>query len=366
MVKIIGYAANNSHADLKPMNIERSEPANNEVEITILYCGVCHSDIHQARNEWKNTVYPCMPGHEIVGRVNRVGANVTKYKVNDLVGVGCMVDSCHQCESCQEGLEQYCKNGFLATYNGNMRTPKKENLTYGGFSSLIVVREDFVLKIPENLEPAAAAPLMCAGVTTFSPMRHWKVGKGTRVGIIGLGGLGHMAIKLAIALGAQVTLITTSENKVEDAHGLGAKNVIISANDEEMKKNKDTLDFILSTIPQSHDVNPYMSLLRRDGVLTIVGCIAPLKNALDLGKMIPDRKTLSSSLIGGIAETQEVLDFCGKHNIVSNIQIIPIDKINEAFKEIDAGHVDFRYVIDMSTLANKTPEKTLMEKILDK
>jgi uncharacterized zinc-type alcohol dehydrogenase-like protein len=350
-MKTLGYAAQDTHSNLRPYYITRNEPNLNEVQIDILYCGVCHSDIHQAKNEWKNTVYPCMPGHEIIGRVTKIGNDVQKFKVGDLAGVGCMIDSCHECESCNEGLEQYCKNGFLATYNGNMRNPSKENLTYGGYSAVIVVREDFVLRIPPNLNVAAAAPLLCAGITTYSPMRHWKVGNGTRVGIIGMGGLGDVAIKIAVAMGAEVTLITTSPDKISDAKSIGAKNGIISTDDNDMKNNADSLDFILSTIPQSHDANPYIKLLKRDGVLIVVGCIAPLKNSLDLTKMIPDRKSLGTSLIGGIVETQEMLDFCSRHNIVADIEIIPIEKINEAFKKVDKGEVDFRYVIDMSTIS---------------
>ena len=334
------------------------------MEIDILFCGVCHSDIHQVKNEWKNTIYPCMPGHEIIGRVSKVGSTVTRFKIGDIAGVGCMIDSCHHCESCKQGLEQYCKEGFLATYNGNMRHPTEKNLTYGGYSSLIIVREDFVLQIPSNLDPAAAAPLLCAGITTYSPMKYWKIGKGTKMGIIGLGGLGHVAIKIAIALGAEVTIITTSANKMKDAKLFGATNVILSSDKEAMKKNTNSLDFILSTIPQPHDANPYIELLKRDGVLTVVGCIAPLEKSLDLSKIIPNRKSLGTSLIGGIAETQEVLDFCSKHNIVATIQKISIDKINDAFKKVDAGEVDFRYVIDMSTLAGK--KESLISKVLNK
>jgi len=352
-MKTRGYAAQDAHSDLKPFSILRNEPNSNEIQIDILFCGVCHSDVHQARNEWKNTVYPCMPGHEIIGRVTKIGASVQKFKVGDLAGVGCMIDSCHQCESCNEGLEQYCKNGFLATYNGNMRTPSKENLTFGGYSAVIVVREDFALIIPANLNVAAAAPLLCAGITTYSPMRHWNVGKGTQVGIIGMGGLGDVAIKLAVAMEAEVTLITTSSSKISDAKRIGVKNAILSTDSHAMKENADSLDFILSTIPQSHDANPYITLLKRDGILVVVGCIAPLKNSLDLTKMIPDRKSLGTSLIGGIAETQEMLNFCGEHNIVADIKIIPIEKINEAYDQIDKGEIDFRYVIDMSTVVEE-------------
>ena len=366
MIKTLGYAAKHSFSDLKPFEIERREPAANEVQIDILFCGVCHSDIHQVKNEWKNTIYPCMPGHEIVGHVVKAGASVTRHKVGDLVGVGCMVDSCHSCESCNEGLENYCENGFIATYNGNMHTPSKENLTYGGYSENIVVREDFVLRIPAGMDAAAASPLMCAGVTTYSPLRHWKVGSGTKVGVIGLGGLGHMAVKLATAMGAEVSLITTSPDKSADAKKLGAKQVILSKDENSMKQHERSLDFILSTIPQPHDVNPYMTLLKRDGTLTVVGCIAPLTKAMDLSKMIPNRKSLGTSLIGSIAETQEVLDFCAEHNIVSDIKIIDIDTLSEAFSEIDKGEIDFRYVIDMATLKGKKAEDaTLVDKALE-
>lgn len=363
MSTVMGYAAKHSFSSLKPFLIERREPAENEVEIQILYCGVCHSDIHQVRNEWKNTVYPCMPGHEIVGRVTRAGSKATKFKTGDIVGVGCMIDSCHQCESCKGGLEQYCEEGFLGTYNGNMRTPTKENLTFGGYSSSIVVREDFVLRIPPNLDPAAACPLLCAGITTYSALRHWKVDKGTKVGVIGLGGLGHIAIKLAVAMGAEVTLITTSSDKAGDARRLGAKRTILSTDHKEMQGGERSLDFILSTIPQPHDANPYIALLKRDGTLAVVGCIAPLKGSLDLSKMIPDRKSLGTSLIGGIAETQEVLDFCGAHGIVADIKVIPIDSINEAFEKVDNGDIDFRYVVDMLTLEGKQVEEGFLNKI---
>jgi len=354
-MKAIGYAAKHSFSSLKPYEFERNEPLENEVQIQIAYCGVCHSDVHQVKNEWKNTIYPCLPGHEIIGRVQKIGSKVTKFKVGDRVGVGCMVDSCHVCDSCKDGLEQYCESevGFLATYNSNQHKPSKERHTYGGYSDSIVVREDFLLRIPANLNDAAAAPLLCAGVTTYSPLRHWKVGPGSKVGVIGLGGLGHIAVKIAKALGAQVTVITTSKDKTEAALKLGATGVIYSDSDSEMDENANSLDFILSTIPQPHDANIYFPLLKRDGVLTIVGCIAPLKAPLDLSKILIDRKSLGTSLIGGIAETQEVLDFCSEHNIVSDIEIIPIDEINEAFEKIDKGEISFRYVIDMASLKPK-------------
>lgn len=352
MINATGYAASHSFSALKPYAFERNEPQANEVQIDILYCGVCHSDVHQVKNEWKNTLYPCLPGHEIIGRVVKAGDAVTKFKVGDRVGVGCMVDSCQVCESCRDGLQQYCSSeaGFLATYNSYQRKPSKDKHTFGGYSNTIVVREDFVLRIPDNLDDAAAAPLLCAGVTTFSPMQHWKVGPGTKLGIIGLGGLGHIAIKIGKALGAQVTLITTSKEKCETALSLGASVVIDSTDEQQMQEHAASLDFMLSTIPQPHDINPYFTLLKRDGVITVVGCIAPLKTPLDLSKILIDRKSLGTSLIGGIAETQQVLDFCSEHNIVSDVEIIAADRINEAFDLIDKGEAPFRYVIDMKTL----------------
>jgi uncharacterized zinc-type alcohol dehydrogenase-like protein len=363
MKKTIGYAVKHAISDLRPMSIERRDPEANDVSIDILFCGVCHSDVHQAKNEWKNTVYPCMPGHEIIGRVAARGAAVSKFKVGDLVGVGCMVDSCRECKSCREGLEQYCEKGFLATYNGNMRTPSEDNHTYGGYSASIVVREDFVLRIPGNLDPAAAAPILCAGVTTFSPMRHWGVGTGTELGIVGLGGLGQMAVKLGRALGATVTVLTTSKEKKEDALRLGATRVVLSTDEADMKGSAATLDFVLSTIPQPHDANLYMPLLKRDGIYTVVGCLAPLKLPLDVSKMVTDRRSLGTSLIGSLAETQDVLDFCGKNGIVSEIEVIPIDQVNDAFKQIDRGEIDFRYVIDMASIHGKREDDSIAAKV---
>jgi alcohol dehydrogenase (NADP+) len=362
MSTILGYAAKHSISDLRPLSIERREPAANDVAIQILFCGVCHSDVHQVKNEWKNTVYPCMPGHEIVGRVTAAGSGVTRYKAGDLVGVGCMVDSCHHCKSCLEGLEQYCENGFLATYNGNSRNPTEENLTYGGYSESIVVREDFVLRIPGNLDPAGAAPLLCAGITTYSPLRFWKAGPGTTVGVVGLGGLGQMAVKLATAMGATVTVVTTSKDKEAAARKLGAAAVVVSTEKDEMKAHACTLDLILSTVPQPHDPNLYTPLLKRDGVYVVVGCLAPLKAPLDMSTMSFDRKSVGSTLIGGIAETQEVLDFCGEHGIVSEIETIPVDRINEVYKSVDKGEVAFRYVIDMSSLHGKQEDGSLLAK----
>jgi uncharacterized zinc-type alcohol dehydrogenase-like protein len=365
MTKVLGYAAKHSFSDLKPVEITRRAPTANDIQIDVLFCGVCHSDVHQVKNEWKNTIYPCMPGHEIVGRVTAVGPAVMKFKKGDLVGVGCMVDSCHHCQACEEHLENYCENGFTATYNGNMRTPKEENQTYGGYSESIVVREDFVLRLPEGMDPASAAPLMCAGVTTWSPMRHWKVGPGTKMGVVGFGGLGSTAIKLAKALGAEVTVITTSKDKTDDAKRLGVKAVVVSDDKDAMKAYARSLDFILSTIPQPHDINLYIPLLKRDGVITVVGCIAPLTKPLDLSTMIPDRKSVGTSLIGSIAETQEVLDFCAKHRIAATIKVITVDELNDAFKSIDNGDVDYRFVIDMASLKGKKAEDTLLDKVTE-
>jgi uncharacterized zinc-type alcohol dehydrogenase-like protein len=315
------------------------------------------------KNEWKNTVYPCMPGHEIVGRVARAGGSVTKFKTGDLVGVGCMVDSCRECSACRAGLENYCEKGFLATYNGNMRTPTKENLTYGGYSERITVREDFVLRIPANLDPAAAAPLLCAGVTTFSPLRHWKAGPGTKVGVVGLGGLGQMAVKLARSLGCDVTVISTSHEKRGAALKLGASEMLLSTDGTQMKSHAGTLDLILSTIPQPHDPNLYLPLLRRDGVYAIIGCLERLATPLDCSKMCVDRRSVGTTLIGGIAQTQELLDHCGKHGIVSDIERIAIDQINEAFARVDKGEVAFRYVIDMASLKGKDVDESVAAKL---
>ncbi len=361
--RVIGYAARHAISALRPMAIERRLPGEHEVAIEILYCGVCHSDVHQVRNEWHNTVYPCMPGHEIIGRVTAAGRRVTRHAVGDLVGVGCMIDSCQHCASCAGGEEQYCEHGFLATYNGNSRNPTEANNTFGGYSESIVVREDFVLRIPDNLDPAAAAPILCAGVTTFSPLRHWKVGRGTRVGVVGLGGLGHMAVKLATAMGATVSLITRSPDKADDARRIGATGVIVSTDTADMEAHAGQFDFILSTIPQPHDPNPYMALLARDGVYTVVGCIAPLTKPLDLSKILIERKSLGTSLIGSITETQAVLDFCSLHDIVSDIEIIGIDSINEAFDRVDKGEVDYRFVIDMASLRGQAPDESLAAKI---
>ncbi len=359
MPKALGYAARHSFSRLKTIEFDRQEAGPDEVEIDVLFCGVCHSDIHQAENDWGNTVYPCVPGHEIVGRVIKAGSAVSRHKVGDLVGVGCMVDSCQQCGSCHDGLEQYCEgpNAFLATYNGPMKPAAmaktgtnmygRDN-TYGGYSTSLTVKEIFVLKIPEGLSPDAAAPILCAGVTTYSPLRHWEVAAGDTVGIVGFGGLGDMAVKLAIAMGAEVTVFTTTKEKIAEAAKLGAKGVLQS-DSEAMEALEATFDFILSTIPEGHKVDPFVPLLKRDGSYVAVGALAPMPGYSNQ-QLIMGRKTLGGSSIGGIAETQEVLDFCAEHGIAPDIQIIPIQEINEAYKQVKSGDVRFRYVIDMASL----------------
>ncbi|MFT3903584.1 MAG: NAD(P)-dependent alcohol dehydrogenase [Niabella sp.] len=349
MQSIKAFGTEAPEADLKQININRREVTAKDVEIDILYCGVCHSDLHTARNEWHNTIYPNVAGHEIVGRITKVGENVTKFKVGDLAGVGCMVDSCRECESCKEGLEQYCENGNVQTYNGHEKYLNQQ--TFGGYSERIVVDEDFVLHIPDNLDLAETAPLLCAGITTYSPLKHWNVGAGTKVGIVGIGGLGHMGVKLAKAMGAYVVVITTSVAKVKDAKRLGADEIILSTDDEQMKKNTGTLHFILDCVSAQHDINAYLSLLKRDGSLALVGApehplpIAPFS-------LIPARKSFAGSTIGGIKETQEMLDFCGQHNITSDIELIRMQDINNAYERLLKGDVKYRFVIDMASLKN--------------
>jgi uncharacterized zinc-type alcohol dehydrogenase-like protein len=348
MFACIGYATESADQPLAPYSFERRDVGPTDVRIDIAYCGVCHSDLHQARNEWSNTVYPCLPGHEIVGRVAEVGSDVTKFKAGDLAGVGCMVDSCRECASCREGLEQYCENGFVPTYNGVEKQTGK--VTFGGYSKAIVVDESFVLRLPENLDLAATAPLLCAGITTYSPLRHWKVGPGQKVGIVGLGGLGHMGVKLAHAMGAHVVLFTTSPNKVDDARKLGADDVVISKDPEQMAAHAGSFDFILDTVAAKHDINEYLNLLKRDATLCQVG--APEK-PLDVAvfSLIFKRRNFAGSLIGGIAETQEMLDFCGEHGIVSDIEMIRMDEIENAYARMVKSDVKYRFVIDMESLA---------------
>lgn len=335
-------------ASLEPMQIERRTVTPKDIEIEILYCGVCHSDLHTARNDWGGTIYPAVPGHEIVGKVTHVGSEVTKLKVGDLAAVGCLVGSCGTCDSCQQDLEQYCLNGFVGTYNG--RDKHSGTQTFGGYSERIVVDEHFVLKVPANLDLAATAPLLCAGITTWSPLRHWKVGKGSKVAVVGLGGLGHMAIKLAKGLGAEVTLFSRTPGKEKDAIQLGADAVVISTEADQMSKVKGKFDLIIDTVPYVHDVNPYVATLTISGTLVLVGYLGGLEPILNTVPMILGRKAVAGSLIGGIAETQEMLDFCGEHNIVSDIEIIKMQDINEAYERMLKSDVRYRFVIDMASL----------------
>ena len=360
MIKSTGYAAKHSFSRLKPLEIERDEAGPNEVQIEVLYCGVCHSDIHQCENDWSNTVYPCMPGHEIVGRVVAAGESVTLHAVGDLVGVGCMIDSCRQCAPCQEGNEQFCEghNSWLATYNGPMKPAAmtddgtnaygRDN-TYGGYSDTVVVKEDFVLKIPGSIPIEAAAPILCAGVTTYSPMKHWGVKAGDRVGVVGLGGLGHVAVKLAVAMGADVTVFTTDKDKVEPAKALGASRIVIEGDKDGYKELELSFDFVLSTVPEKHQVDPFIKLLKRDATYCAVGALNP-QPGYNNQELIMHRRTLAGSLIGSIKETQEVLDFCAEHNVAPDVEVIDIQDINDAYKKVKNEDVRFRYVIDMASL----------------
>jgi uncharacterized zinc-type alcohol dehydrogenase-like protein len=345
-VKAFGTKA--ADAPLKEMTIDRREVTAKDIEIEILYCGVCHSDLHTARNDWGGTIYPAVPGHEIVGKVTKVGSGVTKLKVGDLAGVGCLVDSCQTCESCKKDLEQYCENGWVGTYNGADKHMGGQ--TFGGYSEKIIVDENFVLKVPANLDLAAVAPLLCAGITTWSPLRHWKVTKGSKVAVVGLGGLGHMAIKLAKGLGAEVTLFSRTPGKEKDALGLGADAVIISTDEKQMTSVGGKFDLIIDTVPYVHDVNPYVATLNTNGTLVLVGYLGGLEPILNTVPMIMGRKSVAGSLIGGIAETQEMLDFCGEHNIVSEIEIIKMQDINEAYERMIKSDVKYRFVIDMASL----------------
>ncbi|KQM36565.1 hydroxyacid dehydrogenase [Chryseobacterium sp. Leaf201] len=331
------------------MTIERREVTPKDIEIEILYCGVCHSDLHTARNDWGGSMYPVVPGHEIVGRITNVGSKVSKFKIGDLAAVGCMVDSCGQCDSCKQDLEQYCQNGFTGTYNG-----KDKHLggqTFGGYSQKVVVDEHFVLSVPENLDLAAVAPLLCAGITTWSPLRHWNVGPDSKVAVVGLGGLGHMAIKLAKGLGAEVTLFSRTPGKTEDAKKLGADHVIISTDESQMKSVTGKFDVIIDTVPYEHDINPYMQTVALDGTLVLVGFVGQFEEVKpSTVPMIFQRRSVAGSLIGGIAETQEMLDFCGQHNIVSDIEVIKMDEINHAYERMLKSDVKYRFVVDMKSL----------------
>ena len=347
------FAAPSATAPLAAARIPRREPGPRDVEIEVLYCGVCHSDLHTVRNEWAaavSTVYPCVPGHEVVGRVTKVGPEVTTFKPGDIAAVGCMVDSCRRCQSCAEGLEQYCDNlATVFTYN----SPDPHGtapVTYGGYSSRIVVRDSFVLRVPTSLDPAAAAPLLCAGITVYSPLRHWNAGPGKKVGIVGLGGLGHMAVKFAHAFGAETVLFTTSPSKIEDGRRLGADAVVVSKNPAEMTRHMRSFDLIVSTVAVSHNLDPFIALLKRDGALVLVGAPEHPHPSPTVFQLLFGRRSLAGSSIGGIKETQEMLDYCAEKNIVSDIELIPVQKINEAYERMLKGDVKYRFVLDMKTL----------------
>jgi uncharacterized zinc-type alcohol dehydrogenase-like protein len=351
-INVLGYAAHSPESALAPFRFERRDPRANDVEIEILYCGVCHSDLHTARNDWRNTVYPAVPGHEIIGRVLSVGSHVTRFKAGDHVGVGCMVDSCQHCKACEHDHEQYCENIPTFTYNSSDR---HDNMpTYGGYSDKIVVSEKFVLKVPDGLDLKGAAPLLCAGITTWSPLRHWKVGAGSKVAVIGLGGLGHMALKLAKGLGADVTLFTRSQGKEEAALRLGADRVVLSTDEQQMNGVSGKFDLIVDTVPYAHDLNLYVPTLATNGTIVLVGYLGDLDPMLNTVPMIMGRKSVAGSMIGGIAETQELLDFCGEHGIVSDIEVINIQDINEAYERMLKSDVKYRFVIDMASLRERS------------
>lgn len=355
LIKTKGYGASGSllgGKTLEPMDFERNPPQADEVLIEVLYCGVCHSDVHQVANDWKNTLYPCVPGHEVVGTVAQVGDAVTKFNVGDTVGVGCMIDSCQHCSACHEGEEQFCEgpHGPTMTYNGYWKPDGSDYNTYGGFSTNLVVKESFVVKIPDSLDTSKVAPILCAGVTTYSPLKHWGVKAGDKVGIIGIGGLGHMAVMLATAMGTVVTAITTKEEKRGPALALGATDVLISDDEDAMTEHAGQYDFLLCTIPESFDVNPYIPLLRRRGSLVTVGLLGPYKDATNNMNVAKQALNIGGSLIGGVAETQEVLDFCAEHGITPEVEMIQIQDVNEAFERIKDEEVRFRYVIDMQSL----------------
>jgi uncharacterized zinc-type alcohol dehydrogenase-like protein len=347
MAKIPAFAAPSPKAPLAPYTIERREPGPHDVLIDILYCGVCHSDIHQVRDEWGGSLFPMVPGHEIVGRVKQVGARVTRFKPGDMAGVGCMVDSCRDCDPCRRDLEQFCLKGCAWTYNGTEMDRKTP--TYGGYSTQVVVDERFTLKVPDGLDPAGAAPLLCAGITTYSPLRQWNCKPGDKVGVVGLGGLGHMAVKLAASMGAEVTMLSTSRRKEEDARRLGAKGFALTSDEETFKRLAGTFDLIINTISAPHDYNKYLGLLRVQGTMVLVG-VPPEAVPVHAFSLISGNRRLAGSLIGGIKETQEMLDYCGKHKIVSDVEVIPIQKINEAYERVVKGDVRYRFVIDIASL----------------
>jgi len=348
MPTLHAYGAESADSGVHPLTIERREPRPDDVSIEIDYCGVCHSDLHFVLNDWGMTEYPIVPGHEIVGTVTAVGDDVAGFKVGERVGVGCLVDSCRECASCEEGLEQYCLNGFVGTYGGEDRHDGTK--THGGYSERIVVSERFVLKMPESLDPAAAAPLLCAGITTYSPLKHFGLEAGDRIAVVGMGGLGHMGIKFAKAMGAEVTVFSRSENKRSEIERLGAHDMIISTDEEQMEAAAGRFDFILDTVPVPHDLNPYVNALKPSGTLILVGLLEPIEPALQAGPIVFARRSISGSLIGGLPETQEMLDFCAEHDIVSDIEMLDIKNINEAYKRMQNSDVRYRFVIDMESL----------------
>lgn len=344
------FAAQSATTPLAPFSFERRDPGACDVAIDILFCGVCHSDLHTAHGEWEGTLYPCVPGHEIVGRVTAVGGAVTKFKVGDIAGVGCMVDSCGECRSCHDGEEQYCEGtGMVGTYNGP--DPVMDGHTFGGYSDHIVVDEGFVLKVGhDKADLAGVAPLLCAGITTYSPLKHWKVGPGQKVGVVGLGGLGHMGVKIAAAMGAEVYVFSTSPNKRDDARRLGAADLIVSKDSDAMAEHAGSFDFILNTVAASHDLDPFMALLKRDGTMTLVGVPSEPHPSPAIANLVFRRRQLAGSLIGGIAETQEMLDFCNEHGLTADIEMIPIQDINTAYDRMVKSDVKYRFVIDMESL----------------
>jgi uncharacterized zinc-type alcohol dehydrogenase-like protein len=349
MTRVAAWGAPSADQALEPMTIARREVGASDVRIDIAYCGICHSDIHTARGDWSGTVYPCVPGHEIVGRVAEVGPSVTRFAVGDLVGVGCLVDSCGECAECRDGLENYCSRGATFTYNSVDKHGTAPR-TYGGYSASIVVTERFVVRIPDGMDPASAAPILCAGITMYSPLRQHRAGATSKVGIAGFGGLGSIAVKMAKALGAEVTVITRTDRKADDALKAGADKVLVLADPSGLRAATASLDLILSTIPVSHDLNPYLRLLRRDGSYVILGAVEPLREPIDGGLVIRSRVRITGSLIGGLPETQEVLDFCAEHGIASDIEVIGVDGINAAYDQLATGDPGYRFVVDMSTL----------------
>lgn len=347
MTTVKSYAAQSAEKPLAPFQLDRREPGADDVEIKILYCGVCHSDIHTARNEWGGTMYPVVPGHEIVGKVTRVGQDVSRFKVGDTVGVGCFVDSCGHCQNCEEDNEQYCENGSSQTYNSRLQD--KKTITYGGYSSHIVVTQKFVLNVSDKLPLEKVAPLLCAGITTYSPLKHWNVKAGDKVAVVGLGGLGHMAVKIAASMGADVTVLSRSKSKEKDAQELGAHHFELTTEKANMDRLKSTFNFIIDTVSAEHDYNEYLALLRTNGVMVLLG-VPPTPSAVSASRLIGGRRSLVGSLVGGIKETQEMLDYCAEHNITSDIELINIDQINEAYERTLAGDVHYRFVIDMASL----------------